>query len=228
MVKTKPYLCMGISRFLGSVGFLVCSYKIFQILNEKWELGINQLIDVSSAGIKGYGAFALSIIVGLFGLIIGQIIGASIPVKSDKLACNITIAWHYLANTIIVWSLLATTATSIILGRDIAKEFFTIAGNTYTIITVIIAAIGSQLIFLSLGISGRISLSGNLELGTSLARLLPLTIGVGMGILQFWIFGLNVFMGIAIGFFLPFILIPICAKMWQKDMLMRNPIYNNF
>ncbi len=225
MYKPMPYLCMGISRLFGGIAFLAASYEMFDMLNNKWHLGVKHLMELSSAGGKAYGALTISMIVGLVALVIGQGIGASIRVKNENLACQITITWHYLANTSIIWFLMAPSVTVITMGKAQSKVFFMTFGDDFFIVTLIIAAIGGILISLSLTLSGWITAHRNQLLGMLLSRLLPIIIGITMGIFQFSGFGLPIFGGVIIGFVLPHVLIPICASMWRKDMIRRNPTY---
>jgi len=217
-----PYLCMGLARFIGSIFFLVLALITFYYLNDKWELGVQRLIDLDELGAKGYGAMVIATAAGLVGLLIGQAIGSGIRVKNNNAASIINISWHYLANTTIMWMILSGIAVSLNLGQMV-KQFFYGPGENFFYASVLIATIGSQLINWSLTLSGRIIRSGNISLGRLLAQLLPIFIGVLMGVIQFGYYGLSLVLGGFAGFIMPFILIPICAKMWRKDTMMRGP-----
>lgn len=223
--KPMPYLCMGLSRLFGGIAFLIVAFGMFNKLNDKWDLGIKHMIDISSVGGKAYGALALSIFVGLIALMIGQIFGASIKVKNENLACHITITWHYVAITSILWLFMASVPIAITLGKVQSKIFFESFGDAFFITAFIIAAIGGMLISLAMAISGRIGLKINQALGRILSRILPIIIGIVMGIFQISSFGFPIIGGVIIGFILPYLLIPIASIMWRKDMARRDPSY---
>ncbi|TSA44504.1 hypothetical protein D4R51_03680 [bacterium] len=212
---------MGLSRFIGSIFFYAVGLAVFSYLNDAWQLGVEKMGDIQKIGAKGYGALIIAMVTGLIGLVIGQSIGGAVRIKSDNLAEHLTIGWHYLANTSIIWMILNGIGVSLALGNT-AENFFYGRGEDFFITAWIMAAIGSQLISWSLFISGRINLSGNSSLGNFFARALPILVGVSMGVVQFGMYDLNILFGGVAGFILPYILIPVCANMWRKDSAMRN------
>ncbi len=219
--KPMPYLCMGLSRLIGGIFFTVFGLILFYYLNDKWELGIQNLGDIQKLCAKSYAAMIISIIIGLIGLIIGQVIGAAIKIKSDSLAEHITIGWHYLANTTIIWLMFNGVSVFLILGEE-TKFFLQGIGKNYFLTVFIIAAIGSQLIVWSLYVGGKIINSGRVSFGEFLTKTLPIAISITMGVFQFKMYELNILPGILCGFILPFILIPISAQMWRKDSMRRR------
>ena len=169
--KPMPYLCMGLSRFFGTVFFLSVSFAVFSYLNKAWQLGVEVMMNIAKIGPKGYVAIIISVIVGLIGLLIGQGIGAAIKIRSDALSEHLTVGWHYLANTIIIWLFLSGISVSINLGDGVESFFYGQGRNFFTTVF-IIAAIGGQLISQSLRFSGVIILSGNPSLGRLLSRII--------------------------------------------------------
>ncbi len=218
--KPMPYLCMGLSRFIGGVFFLFIGFTVFSYLNKAWQLGVEVMMDVQKIGPKGYVAIVISVIAGLIGLLIGQVIGAAIKIRSDALSEHLTIGWHYLANTTLIWLFLSGVSVSMSLGKSGTESFFYGQGRNFFTTVIIIATIGGQLISWSLYFSGTIIRSGN-PLGRLLSRILPIFIGVLMGIIQSSYYGLSIIFGAIIGFILPYILIPISARLWRKDSMMR-------
>jgi len=223
--KPMPYLCMGLSRLFGGIAFLVVSFGMFNKLNDKWDLGIKHMMDISSTGGKAYLALVLSMFVGLIALVIGQIIGASIRVKNEDLACHITITWHYVAITSLIWLFMAPIPIAITLGKVQSKVFFESFGDAFFIMAFIVAAVGGMLISLAMTISGKVGLKIDRGLGNLLSRMLPITIGIAMGIFQLSSIGFPIIGGVIIGFMLPYLLIPIASIMWRRDMARRNPAY---
>ena len=118
--------------------------------------------------------------------------------------------------------ILSGIAVSFNLG-EMVKQFFYGPGENFFYTSVLVATIGGQLINWSLTLSGYIIHSGNIPLGQLLARQMPLFISVLMGVIQFSYYGLSLVLGGFAGFIMPFVLIPICAKMWRKDTMMRGP-----
>jgi len=219
--KTNPNLCMGISRLFGSIVFLIVSIWVFSYFNGVWKLGVEELIDIKDAGAAGYGALAIAIVAGLIGLLIGQGIGTSVKISSDDLATHITVGWHYLANTSIYWVLASSVAASLVLG-DSAEYFFQRNANEFFITGLVLSAIGSQVIVWGNFIGVQMMKRGN-PFGVFIIKVFPIITGVMMAVLHLGAFGINPVIGIAAGFILPFIIIPMCAKMWRKDMLLRDP-----
>ena len=224
MYKPMPYLCMGISRFFGGIGFLIGSIGTFNYLNGKWELGIRQMIDISSVGVKGYLALGLAIFAGLILLIFGQILGASIPIKNDDWANRITILWHHIANMSIVWIPASCFAVFVALGRETSEFFFRQESNDFIIIALIIAVFGGTLTFGVMGKAGKMIMRGN-PAGRPYSRIGPIAVGLMMGYAQLSFFNLPVLAGLVVGLILPYIVIPITSVMWRKDMIRRDPKY---
>ncbi len=214
-----PNLCMGLSRFFGGIGFLIVSIMVFKWLNQAWDLGVTDIAVMKDLGTKGYVAMFLSIGAGIIGLFIGQGIGASIKVKSDNTASTLTIAWHYLANVSIYWMLASTIAAGIMLGQS-GEVFFRQHGTAFFISGLIISAVGSQIICAAFNVGGRMLQIGNPS-GNLIIIFVPLVVGVGMAILHFGLFDISPWIGIFFGFLMPFIVIPITASMWRKDMASR-------
>jgi len=211
---------MGISRFVGSICFLLAAYYIFTWLNGAWDLGVEKIIDMKGLGAKGYGAFILSIVAGLIGLVIGQGIGGSIKIKNDNLAIHLTVIWHYWANTSIYWMVASMFTANIILGQS-SDYFFKNYANEFFIVGLVLSAIGSQFIVWVNFFAGRMMMRGN-PLGVPIIKVFPIVVGFMMAFLHFGMFGINPVLGIAAGIILPFLIIPISGNMWKKDMLLRN------
>lgn len=212
---------MGLVRFIGSIFFLAFSLKTFSYLNNEWGLNVKILMDLQYLSWKGYGAFFISMIAGLIGLVMGQIIGMEIKIENDELAEQLTIRWHYLANTNIIW--LALSGAALSLSKMNYLQFFAeTSGKSYFYVAIAVATVGSQLIVASFGFSGRIIKNIDTQFGSILSIALPIIIGVLMGGIQSYMYRLNLLVGIIVGLILPFIMIPISIQMWRGDMMMRK------
>lgn len=218
----RPYMCMGLARTIGSILGFLALIVVFNWLNRKWNLGINQMIDFQTIGSKGYGALALAGVAGLVGAIIGQVIGGSIPIKNENLASAITGYWHYIANYSIAWFLTIPVGFTLLLGKENVETFFTSTGETFAYFFLGLAAINGILVCLSLIVSGNMMSRGN-PLGALIARLGPIVVSAACCSLIFLLYDLPPYPGIVIGVIMPFILIPISSNMWRKDMARRNP-----
>ncbi|MCX6823547.1 MAG: hypothetical protein NT085_00260 [candidate division SR1 bacterium] len=221
-VEYRPYLCMGLSRMFGGALGVFALIFVFDWLNTSWNLGVHQIIDIQTVGGKAYGALAIAGVAGFIAAIIGQGIGASIKVRNDNLAAAITAYWHYTANHVIAWFLTIPVGFTLLLGKENVKVFFTATADTFMYLFFALAMINGVLVCLIITISGNM-MSKNNPFGLLLARLGPIIVSAGCCSLIFLLYELPPYPGIVIGIVLPFILIPICANMWRKDMTRRDP-----
>jgi len=220
--KTNPYMCAGITRIMGGIFFAGTALIIFNWLNRVWNLGIHQMIDIQTVGGKAYLTIAIALLVGFIVGIIGQAIGMSIKITSDKTASIITMYWHYIANHIIAWFLIIPVGFSLLLGPETTSIFFKGLGNEFLYAFVLLSTINGFLVCLIMIVSGNMLRRQN-PLGMLLNRLGPIVVSIFCCTQIYAIYDVSVVFGIAIGLILPFILIPICSRMWRKDMLQRNP-----
>ena len=218
----RPYMCMGLVRTIGAIFGVLTFLFVFEWLNKSWNLGVHQMIDIQTAGGKAYGALAITLVAGLITALIGQGIGGSIKVKNDNVAAGITAYWHYVANHSIAWFLTIPVGFTLLLGQENVKVFFTVTGDTFMYLFFGLGALNGILVCLIITISGRMMNRGN-PLGVLLARLGPIALSVACCSLIFMAYDLPPYPGIMIGVILPFILIPICSRMWRKDMAKRDP-----
>lgn len=212
---------MGLARLMGMLFFFVIGFGLFNYLNNKYGLNLQTFGDIQNLGLNGYIAVAVSTIAGLVGFFIGIIVGSSIEIKNDDLSDRITIGWHYLANANMIWLPISTIGVYLSMG-NMAKIFFEAAGKDYLYVAAIMATIGSQLIAISINLSGGMIRRGNVKMGRRLARALPLTITVLMGAIQFYLFNLNFLVGIVSGYIFPFILIAAASQSWRPEARVRD------
>jgi len=83
-------------RSFGSIGFLCLALGLFYGANHGLGLCIDPMDPLeASHRTKAFVLMAVSTVAGLIGLVIGQAIGASIPVRSDKADAVICCIWHF-------------------------------------------------------------------------------------------------------------------------------------
>lgn len=113
------YVAPALGRFLGFIGFMM-GLVFFHLVNQYMDLGI-KMIGFESLGWKGWVLLGVSIVVGLFFMIVGWGIAVQIPVRSDKTNYLISSLWHFFANGMMLWVVLWGFLLQIKIGPN-AKE----------------------------------------------------------------------------------------------------------
>ncbi len=214
MKRVSPALV----RACGFLGFILFGLGAIHLGNAFFRLRLDLWNPpVSGWGAKGLALVAASFLVGLFGIVTGWAVGASIEVRSPKVDHVISIVWHYNANGCIIWMTFSVIALLLTIGREHAKEFVRSFG-AFRLSAVILgtATVGSWLIALTFYLTRAMVMRGS-AIGDPLSRFLPMAVGLCMGVLQCKAFGVSLFPGIVSGLILPYILIPTSAYMMARD-----------
>jgi len=210
----------GLMRFFGGAGFLVLGLGFFYKGNQWFGLGLD-LPAISLAGLGGKGILLLlgSMLVGLVGLLIGQGIGASISVKSDKVSFALDNLWHYGANSVVIWSMFSSMTISMSLGKEAAQALVVSFGPWEFALAIAGAGliVGWTIAFQLYVVVEFLAQRGMTELATLLARLFPLATCLFVSVVQSLFFGVNLLWGVGVGFFAPFLIIPLSIHTRGKD-----------
>lgn len=218
-----PHLCMGLSRFLGNIGYFTVAVGLFKYLAAHWGYSFEIVGEAWEAGGKGKALVLLPAFAGFLGLAIGQGIGASIKIKSDRVSMKINVLWHLFANGQIGWIALSLTLMSASLrDKSAGIAFMKQQGIQYSLSAVLVAAIGSSLVAFIMWpfvLNPLRQRDERWRVGTMLFSLL---VGVSMGIAQASMWGLSIPFGAVFGFLLLLFLIPVSSSMWTKDQAKRR------
>lgn len=210
----------GLMRFVGMLGFLAVGVGSFYKGNQWFDLNIDMsTMGVSELGGKGIGLMLAACFVGMLGLIVGQGLGASIPVRDDRISSAIDILWHYGPNTCIIWSMVSMGLLGISLGKAGSKEFVLSMGiwRFLLLLTTICTVMGWAIAFELHVIADGLLKTGQVEKGRVLGNLLPMLTGLAVGVLQSMLWGANVFLGAIAGLMAPFAIIPLSMHLKEKD-----------
>ncbi len=208
-------------RFWGSIGFLSVALGIFYGVNRGLELGVDPMDPFEATHrTTAIVLVVASTVAGLIGLVIGQAIGASIPVRSDKIDAAICCVWHFAANGSILW--MATTAACLTfsLGQDGAKALvqahgpYSFAALVFAIGLPTAVVIGAMHFGL-----GRFLFRRALEQTAAiLPLLLALLAGGAAGLLQSWILKIGLVPGLLTGVMFALMLVPVSSGMLMSDL----------
>ncbi len=210
----------GLMRISGMLGFLVLGLGFFYKGNHWFGLNLD-MSTVIMTGLGGKGLLLLlgSMLVGFIGLLIGQGIGASIPVRSDRLSFAIDTIWHYGANVCIIWGIFSLISIGISLGEEGTQALVMYFGQWKfaIIIAGVSLVLGWLIAFQMYVVAGFFVRMGSMEFAALMARLLPIATCIFVGIAQCVFFGINIAWGIGGGLVLPFIMIPLSIHTRNKD-----------
>lgn len=226
---TKPaykrqlrFLSPPLMRFFGSIGFIASGLGTLYLM--QYILGVDPDIWQSSNwDIKTILLLVASLIVAVFGGLIGAGLGINIEVKSERINHSFSVLWHYLANGMIIWIMLLGLSLTKIYGKEGLKLFVDEVGTwTFTIYTFGISACGNLLIGGLLLIMG--VLKEHLKPKMLPCLILSLPIALAMGYLQFTLFAIDsrfwIFMGIALSVALH----PVSVYLINRDKEQRRQI----
>jgi len=217
-----PHLCMGLSRCFGTIAYFAVAIGLFKYLANRWGYSFELVGQAWEAGAKGKALVFVPGFVGLFGLALGQSIGASVRVTSDRASMRINVLWHLFANGQIGWITLSLTVMSLTLrDKTTGIAFMKQHGIQYGLSAASVAAIGCTLIAFVMWpfvLNPLRQRDERWRVGTMVGALL---VGISMGITQSFMWGLSIPIGGAIGFLLAIFLIPASSSMWEKDQSRR-------
>ena len=228
MEKTiRPFICMGLARLIGGILFLVVSMSLFYWLNDLWQLNVRHMIDIQTIGWPAYKAFGLSCLGGLIALIIGQGIGSNIKIWDDDVSTHITVYWHYTINGAIIWCLASNAAASVSFhgDKDLLKAFYLGEGEDFLYWSLLFGGIMGALICTTLYFGAKKmqrSYYPGPGLGLFMIKIVPFLITMGLAWVHFNLYGLQEFTVIMFGLIVPWLLIPITAHLWKRDMRLRG------
>lgn len=204
-------------RFLGFLGFMTFGLGAIEFGNKVLRIGL----DLSNPlylfrwGVKEIMLFVVSLFFAFIGMFIGLGIGFNIKIRNPKVESIINTLWHYGANGSTIWTLFSLGILSLAIGKEGVKEFLLTFGYTsFLSVMVGIGLAGSWLISLTVFFIGKIY---NNEMGYLLSYSLLIIIGICMGTAQSVVFDIPVLVGVGIGFFFPFVLVPISTYTQKRD-----------
>jgi hypothetical protein len=174
------------------------------------------------AGPKGKALVLLPAFAGLLGLAIGQGIGASIKIKSDRLSMKINVLWHLFANGQIGWIAFSLALMSATLkDKSAGIAFMKQQGIQYSLSAVLVAAVGCSLAAFIMWPFVLNPLRRRDDGWRAWVVLLSLLLGVSMGIVQAIIWRFSIPFGAVFGFLLMLLLMPVSSPMWERDQARR-------
>ncbi len=223
MTGDTPFLCMGICRFLGTVGFFGCGWPAFRAAQAHWHLRFERLDELAKLGRSGALALGVSVMVGFVGLAIGQRLGMGIRVRDNATSLRINVLWHCLANGSIIWLAYSGVLCAVAIGdRQLVQHFAREYGTAFFLSCAVIGLAGSVTIALCIG---RLLTSGARRdgAGEKLMLILPFIVGIPMGLLVTAIWQLPSLGGAIFGFLFPSSLTTLAGGMWDRDQAMRTP-----
>lgn len=220
-----PFVCMGICRFLGTVGFFGCSTAAYRALGSSWNLPTNPftVTDYSALGRTGAVALGMCAAAGFLGLTLGQVAGSSVRVKGNDLSLRLNVFWHCVANGSMVWLLYAGAVTALTIGdksrirsfaQDHGAEFFWSSWAIALIGSAVIAAVVGQL----LTRRNRCDQAGEIAM-----LILPLAVGIPMGLAESQLWDLSWPGAVIMGFVFPLSVTQVSSGMWERDQASRMP-----
>jgi hypothetical protein len=112
--------CPGISRFVGTIGFLAAGLGVYYGGAEAFGI---EPIDVSAPNWTAVHVFLViaAMLAGAVTGLLGFAAAMLIPVRSELLNDLFIVLWQFLANGIMVWILAVGVAMSVVLGSDEAR-----------------------------------------------------------------------------------------------------------
>jgi hypothetical protein len=208
-------------RFIGSIGFITLGLGMFYLLQHIFMINPD-IWHSSKWDLKFIALLIVSFIVGVLGGLFGVFLGAAIQVKSERVNHSLSVLWHYLANSVIIWLFFWALSLNKIYGTKI-KLFMENVGECYfTILTVSIVTLGSLLIGAILLMTGAMKEHAKPNFFMCVALSLPLTLA--MGYFQYFFLGVHSKLWILTGLLLSIAVHPISVYTINRDKIQRHQI----
>ncbi|RLI97874.1 MAG: hypothetical protein DRO99_02180, partial [Candidatus Aenigmatarchaeota archaeon] len=220
----NKHISFGLMRIFGSIAFISLGLLSFYKGNEWFGVGIDvDKVMLAEFGWKVTVLLLVSIIIGLVGLLLGQGIGASIPVRNDRVCWWIDTLWHFVANTSIIWFFATMVVMGISLGNDGSKKVVTSAGSwQFAILIAAIAALTALgMVFQLYVVVELFARHGMRDFASTLSKLFPPATCITVAVLQSLMLGVHVAWGVLMGFLVPFIIVPMSMSMRDRDQMRR-------
>jgi|GEM_PF-2032676 len=220
-MKPRPYLCVGLARFLGALLAVIIFLLVLDYFNRIWflrleiEKGLNW--EDAQTKIALVGAF----IAATIAFLIGQGVGFEIKIRDDEWSSVINIVWSYFAVTAIVWIPAVFLGASLSLGEG-RVIFFKEGTFAFFSTAVLITLIGSGTLVRTMMIKEQFDNVGWKKWSYFYTYFLLIIIGVTMGLIQFNAYHLNTVVGLIIGIVTPFVVIPLAFASWKRKNWERN------
>lgn len=212
----------GLARFLGFLGFMVAGLTALRQGASASGRELERMVDVTAADLP---LVLLSLLVGLIGLALGQVLGLQIPVRNPRIGRALDLGWHYGASSLIVWVLVAIPVLGLALGVQESQKLFATASHELALSTVVVAlllgwtaALVVHPVFSSLVKRGRVVAAGA---GVTLGPWILWTAGCA---LWFAYWSAHPFWGCLAGFLCSLCLIPWCEHLISADRRRRIAI----
>jgi hypothetical protein len=216
------YLCMGLCRFFGGLGFLAPALGLFYALKQQWGIDVQRIGEIPALGARGWALLLIPTAVGLIGILLGQLAGTAIRIRSDEASRKLNVLWHYTANGSLTWMLLSGfEVTFTFRAKPAVQAFMLRSGTLYFVSAWFVALAGCALI--ALIAEGRPAPPYGPDGGerSAFAGVGPLAIGILMGVGQALYWGHSTLGGALTGFALPLLVTGLSTRMWRRDQAMR-------
>jgi len=232
-MKTPRTVCYGLVGVCAATGYCLGAAVVIAIGRIVFHVDFSSIamLEMSHRDIV---VAVLALILGLPGLRLGQLLGASIPVRSDETAQFIDRLWHFGVLCILIWNPIANIVFGIVMGRDAVHGFGTIHHfpEAFWLGIALPLLVGLSIALLGLFIWVFITLLSGFSdqrfqryrVGTSVKvarRVLPFVIAIAFGAYEATEFGLDPRWGIVMGL-VPLLLIPAASVSMHKHELDRK------
>ncbi len=210
-------ICYGLMRACGTIGFLLGATIVLRAGQQHFHLDLSagNLHELSRRQIVLLvAALAAAMAAGA----LGQGIGALIPIRNDKRARDIDAIWHFGANSVIIWNIVAMLVFGLAMGREAARAFRATHSTVETIwlgIAIPVLA-GWSILFLSWFSVEIVPKFAGVAAVMLMGYVAPAVAGIVLGAFEARELGLNPRWGLVMAA-IPLVLIPTALDFMRKD-----------
>jgi hypothetical protein len=160
---------------------------------------------------------------GLLAGTIGQAIGTTIKIQSDRTALRINIWWHLFTNGQLAWVMATVVMLYVSLGTEGTTAFVAGLALRDWLWVSLISLVGSTFIGVVMWLLTDDVRRTRDERWTAATFVAYEIVGLAMGMFQAYTWNLSILAGAAVGFVVPLLLVSISSSMWTSDQQMRMP-----
>jgi len=211
-------ICYGLTRLVGAGGFGIAVVMVFFVAHSAFGVSFENTSSFNDLSRRQIVVAVVATVAGLLGLLIGQGIGASMPVRNDRTSELIDSLWHISANTVIVWIPAAGLLLGLAMGREAMAAFWQSQGLLemiwlWCLLPMTAGLVMASLLWFALQVLPDF---GGGPVVLVLSRLSPLVVfGLG-GIHAASRLGLAYAWGLPLAL-LPIVILPLSAQTMKKD-----------